>query len=110
MPPTDNGEDTAVEESQQETRRNRFLSELLGIFMGLAVALMVSALVPQVREQYSLGLVILWGGVIGGTLASRERFERAGAIMTGSENTTLNYLVGFGTPALILLALYLFTR
>ena len=91
-------------------RRKRFLREMAGILLGLALALMLGALVPQIREQFSLGIVALWGAAIGGLLASYERFEAAGAALTRRENRWLNYFVGLAVPVALLSLLYLLIR
>ncbi len=96
--------------NQQEVRRARFVRELLGIFLGISLAMMISSVVPEIRERYSLGVVILWGGAVGGLLTSYERFEKAGAALTRGDNKVLNYLIGVSLPLLILLSLYLYTR
>ena len=49
MDPADPIETKEEDASPQELRRSRFLTELLGIFMGLALAMMISALVPRIR-------------------------------------------------------------
>ena len=105
-PDTDPGP-TPEDNMRLETRRKRFLRELAGIFLGLSIAMMVGSLVPEIRERYSLVIVLLWGGAIGGLLASYERFERAGAALTKGENKVVNYLVGIGVPVGILLVIYL---
>ena len=96
--------------STHEVRRARFIKELLGIFLGISLALMLSSVVPSIREQYSFGMVVLWGGALGGLLTSYERFEGAGAALTRSENKVLNYLVGISIPVAVLLAFYFFNR
>ena len=83
---------------------------MAGILIGLSLALMVSALVPQIREQYSLGLVALWGAAIGGLLSSFDRFEQAGAALTRRENRWLNYFVGLAVPVALLTILYFLIR
>jgi hypothetical protein len=95
---------------QFETRRQRFIRELVGIFLGVSIAMMIGSLVPGIREQYSLGIVLLWGGAIGGLAASYERFERAGAALTRGENKVVNYLVGIGIPVGILVVIYLISN
>jgi len=99
--------DPEGENLQFETRRRRFIRELVGIFLGVSVAMMVGSLVPGIRERYSLGIILLWGGAIGGLAASYERFERAGAALTRGENKVVNYLVGVGIPVGILIVIFL---
>ncbi|HUF38542.1 MAG TPA: hypothetical protein VMN57_08465 [Anaerolineales bacterium] len=104
--------DKKVNEAESEnlnaaTRRTRFLRETLGILLGVSIAMMIGSLVPEIRERYSLGIVMLWGGALGGLLASYDRFERAGAALTRGENKVVNYLVGVGVPAGILVVIYL---
>lgn len=95
----------AAEQEKQLTRRKNFRKELLGMFAGIGLAMAVSALIPAIRETYSLGVVILWGGALGGAVASLERFERAGAALTKKDNRVLNYAVGLGIPVVILVLL-----
>jgi hypothetical protein len=92
---------------QLETRRHRYIRELIGIFLGVSLAMIVSSFAPGIRENYSLGIVLLWGGALGGLAASYERFERAGAALTKGENKVVNYLVGVGIPVGILVVIYL---
>ena len=104
--------DSDSEEKQQElkarfeTRRRRFIREISGIVLGIGAAMMISSLVPAIREQYSLSIVLIWGAAIGGLLASYERFESAGEILTRSENRALNILVGAGIPIGVLAIVY----
>jgi hypothetical protein len=96
--------------SPEETRRRNFRRELIGMAAGIGLGLMAGSLIPWVRANVSLGLVVLWGGAIGGIAASHERFAQAGAIITRTQNRFANYLVGFGIPIFIIAAaLYLLT-
>jgi hypothetical protein len=95
-----------AEQEMRQLRRQNFRKELVGMFAGIGLALAISALIPAIRENYSLGVVILWGGAVGGVAASLERFERAGAILTKKENRPLNYIVGLGIPIMILLLIF----
>lgn len=97
----------AEEEALRQTRRQNFRKELLGIFGGIGLAMILSSFIPAIRENYSLGIVILWGGAIGGAVMSLERFERAGAALTKKENRVLNYIVGLGVPVGLLVLLLL---
>jgi len=96
-----------VEQEAQQNRRKNFKRELLGMFAGIGLAMVIGSMIPVVRENVSLGVVVLWGGAIGGVLASLERFERAGAVLTKRDNRVLNYFVGLGIPVGILLLLVL---
>ncbi|NUM44268.1 MAG: hypothetical protein HUU38_06135 [Anaerolineales bacterium] len=96
----------AEEEAVRQARRKNFRRELMGIFGGIGLAMAISALIPAIRENYSLGLVILWGGAIGGAVMSMDRFERAGAALTKKDNRALNYAVGLGIPVVILILLF----
>lgn len=109
MPNTTDQEATEQTE-KQELRKQDFRRELFGTFIGISLAMMVSALLPQIRENYPLTLVILWGAIAGGLFASYERFERAGAALTHSESAVLNYAVGLSIPSAVLLLLYLLSR
>ena len=103
---SDPKEKQTQEKTSPEVRRQRFIRETVGIVLGIGAAMMFSSLVPAIREQYSLSIVILWGAAIGGLLASYERFERAGEILTRSENRALNILAGVGIPVAVLAILY----
>jgi len=95
----------AEQEARQSWRQN-FRRELVGIFAGIGLALVVGASIPAIRENTSLGSAILWGGALGGVVMSLERFERAGAALTKSENRPLNYVVGLGIPIVILVLIF----
>jgi len=95
-----------VEQEAIQARRRNFRRELVGIFAGIGLALVIGALIPAIRENYSLGLVILWGGALGGVVMSLEQFERAGAALTKKENRPLNYAVGLGIPIVILVLIF----
>jgi len=99
-----------VEPGQQEIRRTRFIKELLGIFLGISLAMMASSVFPAIRENFTLGAVILWGGALGGLLTSYERFERAGAALTRSENRPLNYAVGISIPLAVIAAFFFLNK
>ena len=96
-----------ADHERHAVRSARFRKEIVGIFLGIGAALIVGALVPAVNENYSLGIVVLWGGAIGGFLASYERFEQAGAMLTRSENRALNLLIGAGLPIGLLVIVFL---
>lgn len=87
-----------------------FKREVFGISIGIGMAMMVGSLIPEIRERVSLGVVVLWGGAIGGIFASVQKFEQAGAALTRKDNKPLNYAVGIGIPALIFGLLFLLGR
>ncbi|HNB50576.1 MAG TPA: hypothetical protein PK530_01465 [Anaerolineales bacterium] len=95
-----------AEEEARQVRRANFRRELLGMFGGIGLAMVISSFVPAIREHYSLGVVILWGGAIGGVVMSLERFEHAGPVLTKKDNRALNYVVGLGLPILLLLLIF----
>jgi hypothetical protein len=95
----------AEQEARQKRRRN-FRRELVGMFAGIGLAMAISSLIPEIRENSRLGVVILWGGAIGGAVVSLDRFERAGAALTKKENRPLNYAVGLGIPVILLIILF----
>ena len=105
-----NADSPEPEGLSHEVRRTRFIKELLGIFLGISLAMMISSVVPSVRENYTLGIVVLWGGALGGLLTSYERFERAGAALTRGENKALNYIIGISIPLLAIFAFFYFSR
>ena len=101
-------EEAALQAEQEriKTRQKNFRRELVGMVAGIGLALVVSALLPSVRQNYSLGIALLWGAAIGGAVASLERFERAGAALTKKDNRALNYCIGLGIPVIILVLLF----
>ena len=103
-------EKSHADSPSREVRRTRFIKELLGIFLGISLAMMISSVVPAIRENYSLGVVILWGGALGGLLTSYERFERAGAALTRGENKALNTVIGVSIPLLVFVLFFFWNR
>ena len=103
------GEEETALQAQHAARQagwRNFHRELVGIFAGIGLGLVIVALIPAIRENYNLGTLILWGGALGGVVMSLERFERAGAALTKRENRPLNYVVGLGIPIVILVLIF----
>ncbi|GEM_PF-2241257 len=100
-PPTDQ------EDRERVVRRRNFRREIIGIFLGVSGAMVISSLLPVVRQNVSLATVMLWGGAFGGVAASFPRFEKAGAALTKGDNRVLNYAIGLGIPLIVLLLLAL---
>jgi hypothetical protein len=103
-------DDSQQDKEQRQVRQRRFKREIVGMFLGISVALILGALLPEINENYSLGIVVLWGGALGGFVASYERFEQAGAILTRGENRGLNLLIGAGLPVGLLVLIFLWSR
>ncbi len=93
---------------QSEDRAKYRRRQVWGLFLGVSLGMMLAAVVPAIREQFSPVWVIILGGAIGSGLASLEQFERAGAALTKSENRVLNFAIGLGIPLGLLLMLFWF--
>jgi hypothetical protein len=75
---------------KSEFRRRQLIGVLTG-FIGGAVA---SGYWPGLRAALEWYGVILWGGAIGGILASLPRFGVVGQRITGRDSPALNFIVG----------------
>jgi len=82
--------------------------QIIGLFVGIGLGLMISSLVPAIRERYDLATVVLWSGMAGVVIVAFDQFQVAGAALTRSENRLLNYVVGFGLPLAFLLIVQFF--
>ncbi len=88
---------------KNQAYRARLVQQLLGVVGGIGLGLIASALLPVIRERFSLGEVILWGGAIGGMLFNLNQFEQAGAQLTRNDNRLLNYAIGLGIPLFVVM-------
>ena len=77
----------------------------VGMFGGIGIGLMLSGVVPWLRENVDFVALLLWSGAIGTAVMSIEQFEAAGAALTRRENRVLNLAVSIGLTALALLVL-----
>jgi hypothetical protein len=102
--PTDIKKDAQESEAFRRRERRR---QLVGIFAGVGVGLMLLGLIPGLEQSVGFFETLLWCGAIGGMLGSLASFERAGAVLTRGDNRALNLLVAFGFVAVILLLVYL---
>ncbi len=75
---------------QREFRRQQLIGALTGLIGG-AVA---GGYWPELRASVGWYGVILWGGVIGGAIASLPKFPVIGQAVTRSDNPLLNFIVG----------------
>ena len=96
------------DQRRREVRRN----QVVGLLGGLIAGALVGNTFPGLREAVGLGGVMMWGAAIGASLASLPQFEKAGKIITRSENRPFNLIVGLSIPALVigLLALVFLRR
>jgi|CXWL01.1.fsa_nt_gi hypothetical protein len=97
------------EGQRREMRRN----QVIGLLGGLITGAIIGNSWPGVREALGgAGGVMLWGAAIGAALGSLPQFEKAGKVITRSENRTFNLLVGLSIPVLVigLLALVFLRR
>ncbi len=84
---------------QKPSSRN----QLIGAFLGFMVGLLLLSLFPDLQTRFDWVTFLIWTAAIGSALASLRQFERAGQILTHSENKALNYAVGFAAEAAILI-------
>jgi hypothetical protein len=84
--------------------------QVWGLLIGAAVGVVLTLLFPVLREfTYGYGFVF-WCAIAGGVIASLDRFEKAGAVITRGTDRRLNYAVGLGFPVLFFLLLSLILR
>lgn len=93
-------------ESKQEDYRLRRRRNMIGLFGGIGLGLVVGSFVPWIRENLELTSLILWSGAIGMVVTNFKQFGLAGAILTRGENKALNYFIGLALPAALLLIVY----
>ena len=79
---------------RKELRRN----QVFGIVIGLIGGLMAGSFWPAIPTAITWGGVLLWGAAIGALLGSLAQFERAGRVLTRSENRTFNTIVALCIP------------
>ena len=77
----------------------------VGMFGGMGIGLMLSGVIPWLRENLDFVALLLWSGAIGTAVMSIEQFEAAGAALTKRENRILNLAVSIGLTVLALLVL-----
>lgn len=93
-----------------EVARHRRRRQYSGLFGGIGLGMMVSALIPWVRNNVDLTTVILWSGAAGVVITSWEQFEAAGGALTRKPGRALNLAVGFGLPLLLIVLLSYFIQ
>jgi hypothetical protein len=90
--------------------RKKWGRQWVGIFAGAAVGYILTLIIPELAQRFSLLTVVLWSAAVGGVLTSLGDFMRAGAALTRRQNPTLNLAVGLGIPLLLFLIIYLIFR
>ena len=97
--PTSNDKET----QRRELRRN----QVFGLVIGLIGGWMTGNFWPAIPAALGgWGGVLLWGAAIGAMIGSLAQFERAGKILTRSDNRMLNTLVALCVPLIIVIVLY----
>ena len=87
------------EQQRREMRRN----QVIGLLGGLITGAIIGNSWPGVREAVGgAGGVMLWGAAIGASLGSLPQFEKAGKVITRSENRAFNLIVGLNIPVLVI--------
>lgn len=94
------------EQQLEGFRRRERRRQLIGIFAGVGVGLMLLGLFPSLEQSLGFFETLLWSGAIGGILGSLASFERAGAALTRSENRLLNMFVALGIVFVMLLLVF----
>ncbi|MBI3360495.1 MAG: hypothetical protein HY023_05225 [Chloroflexi bacterium] len=88
-------------------RREFRRQQLIGVITGLVGGIAAASYWPELRDSLGWYGVVLWGGVIGGVIASLPKFGVVGQRVTHSGNSTLNFIVG--TLLLVGVVFVLFT-
>jgi hypothetical protein len=89
---------TVNRNDRKELRRN----QVIGLLAGLLGGWMAGSFWPVLPAAVGWGGVFLWGGAIGAILGSLPQFERAGKVLTRSDNPLLNMAVGLAIPLIII--------
>jgi hypothetical protein len=98
-------EDNDIEGKQKDYRLRR-RRNMIGLFGGIGLGLVVGGLVPWIRENLEFTSLILWSGAVGMVVTNFRQFGHAGAVLKGGENKALNYFIGLALPAALLLLVY----
>lgn len=75
-------------------RREFRRRQLIGVLTGLIGGAAAGGYWPELRAWLGWYGVILWGGVIGGVIASLPKFGVVGQLITRSSSPLLNFIVG----------------
>lgn len=75
-------------------RRDFRRQQLIGVITGLVGGIAAASYWPELRNAIGWYGVVLWGGVIGGIIASLSKFGVVGQRVTRSNNAALNFVVG----------------
>jgi hypothetical protein len=84
--------------------------QLVGIFAGFGVGLMLLSFFPALAQSPGNLETILWSSALGGVFMSLPAFERAGRILTRSENRFLNLVTSLGLVTGFLVLIYFLFR
>lgn len=68
--------------------------QLIGVLTGLIGGAAAGGYWPELRTALGWYGAILWGGAIGGVIASLPKFGVVGQIVTRSTSPLLNFIVG----------------
>jgi hypothetical protein len=68
--------------------------QVIGVLTGLIGGAVAGGYWPELRAALEWYGVILWGGAIGGIIASLPRFGVVGQRLTGRDSPALNFIVG----------------
>jgi hypothetical protein len=68
--------------------------QLIGVLTGLIGGAAAGGYWPELRAAIGWYGAILWGGAIGGIIASLPKFGVVGQRLTGRESPALNFVVG----------------
>ena len=79
--------------------------QLVGVMTGLIGGVAASSYWPELRLSLGWYGPILWGGAIGGVIASLPRFGVVGQRLTGRDSPALNFIVGTALLAVIVFVL-----
>lgn len=79
---------------------------MFGVVVGMVGGWMTGNFWPALPAMVGWGGMLLWGAAIGAMIGSLPQFEKAGKILTRSDNRILNTLVALCVPLLIIVVAY----
>lgn len=84
-------------------RLSRLVIQFLGMLGGVLVGFVLALVFPSILDRIGLSELLTWCALFGVVSVSLQQFERAGAALTRREDPVLNYAVGFGILAVLIL-------